>query len=150
MHHRLLSKSIIVSLACLLLVASSVAADGVSRTKRRKPVTRFRSEVKLSPPQQVRVPKTKLRIKFIAVENDSRCPADVTCVWAGNAAVKLELSGLGRASVVTLNTSEASQFVRETVYHGYKVTLVNLTPYPRSTQKIAAGDYQATLLVSKR
>ena len=149
MHHRSLSNLIILGIACLLLLGSSVAADGTARRKRRKPVIHFRSEVKLSPGQQVPVPGTKLRIKFTAVENDSRCPSDVTCVWAGNAAVNLELSGIGKASSVTLNTSKAAQFVSETMYQGYKVKLVDLSPYPRSKQRIAAGDYQATLLVSK-
>ena len=149
MKHRSLSKLIIVGIACLLLVGNSVSAHGTTHTKRRKPVKYFRSEVKVSPGQEVAVARTRLRIKFAAVENDSRCPSDVTCVWAGNAAVKLELTGLGKAQSVTLNTSKAGQFVSETVYQGYKVTLVDLSPYPRSTQKIAASAYQATLVVSK-
>lgn len=149
LHHRSLFKLILVGIACLLLVGSSVSADGTAPAKRRKPVTHFSTEVKLSPGQQAPVTKTKLRIKFTAVENDSRCPSDVTCVWAGNAGVKLELSGLGKIARVTLNTSKAGQFVSEIVYHGYKVKLVDLSPYPRSTQKIATSDYQATLLISK-
>jgi hypothetical protein len=149
MQHRSLFKLILVGIACLLLLGSSVSADGTVPAKRRKPVTHLSSEVKLSPGQQVPVPKTKLRIKFTTVENDSRCPSDVECVWAGNAAVKLELSGLGKTISVTLNTSSAAQFVSEIAYHGYKVKLVDLSPYPRSTQTIAASDYQATLLVTK-
>jgi hypothetical protein len=140
---------IIVGIACLLLVGSSVSADGTPRAKRRNPVMHFRSDLKLSPGQEVAVARTKLRIKFTAVENDSRCPSDVNCVWAGNAAVKLELSGLGKGKSVTLNTSKAGQFVSETIYQGYKVKLLDLSPYPRSTQKISPGDYQATLLVIK-
>jgi hypothetical protein len=140
---------ILVGIACLLLVGSSVSADGTASAKRRKPVTHFRSELKLSPGQEVAVARTKLRIKFIVVESDSRCPTDVKCVWAGNAAVKLQLSGLGKSQSVTLNTSQAGQFVSETIYQGYKVKLVDLSPRPLSTQKIAPSDYQATLLVIK-
>jgi hypothetical protein len=148
MNHRRLVKSLIASVACLLLLCS-FGASGTASAKRRKPVTHFRSELKLSPGQEAAVARTKLRIKFIVVENDSRCPTDVTCVWAGNAAVKLQLSGLGKSRNVTLNTSQAGQFVSETIYQGYKVKLVDLSPRPRSTQKIAPGDYQATLLVIK-
>jgi hypothetical protein len=91
-----------------------------------------------------------LRIKFVAVEDDSRCPADVKCVWAGNAAVRLEVSTNRRDSTsLTLNTSRSSALVGETQYQGYKLRLVELNPYPRSDQKIAAGDYTVTLLVSK-
>jgi hypothetical protein len=148
MNHCRLVKSLVVSMGCLLLLGS-FAATGTAYAKRRKPVTHFRSELKLSPGQAVAVAGTKLRIKFIAVESDSRCPTDVACVWAGNAAVKLQLSGLGKTRSVTLNTSQAGQFVSETIYQGYKVKLVDLSPRPRSTQKIAPGNYQATLLVIK-
>ena len=112
-------------------------------------VVRLGREFKLKAGQQVTVKRTKLRIRFIAVENDSRCPADVTCVWAGNAAVQLQL-GTGRSSkTVTLNTSKSQSFVGETEYRGYKVKLVDLSPYPRSNRKIARRDYTATLLVSE-
>src|SRR5213595_3393904 len=96
---------VLMGIVCSLLVGGSNAADGTTRTKRHKPVTRLSREVKLNVGQKLTVPETSLRITFTAVENDSRCPADVTCVWAGNAAVKLELSGLGKAKSVTLNTS---------------------------------------------
>jgi hypothetical protein len=148
MNHRRLVKSLVVSMGCLLLLGS-FGATGTAYAKRRKPVTHFRSELKLSPGQAVAVAGTKLRIKFMVVESDSRCPSDVKCVWAGNAAIKLQLSGLGKSKSVTLNTSQAGQFVSETIYQGYKVKLVDLGPYPLSTQKIAPGDYQATLLVVK-
>lgn len=148
MCHRRLVKSLIAGIGCLVLLGS-FAAPSTAYAKRRKPVTRFRSEVKLSPGQAVAVTPTKLRIKFIVVESDSRCPTDVTCVWSGNAAIKLQLSGLGKGRNVTLNTSQAGQFLSETIYQGYKVRLVGLSPSPRSTQKIAPSDYQATLLVTK-
>jgi hypothetical protein len=91
-----------------------------------------------------------LRIKFVAVEDDSRCPADVKCVWVGNAAVRLDVSTSRRdGKSLTLNTSRSSALVGETQYQGYKLRLVELNPYPRSDQKIAAGDYTVTLLVSK-
>jgi hypothetical protein len=50
---------------------------------------------------------------------------------------------------VTLNTSKSPSFAGETEYRGYKVKLVDLSPYPRSDRKIARRDYTATLLVSK-
>ncbi len=139
----------VVVIACSLLVGGSQAADGTTRVKRHKPTTRLSRELKLSVGQQVAVPGTRLRIKFTAVANDSRCPSDVTCVWAGNAAVKLELNGRGQGSSVTLNSSKAGQFVCEAAYQGYKVKLVELSPYPRSNRKIIPRDYRVTLLVSK-
>jgi hypothetical protein len=106
-------------------------------------------EFKLKIGERVNVRRTRLQISFSAVENDSRCPSDVTCVWAGNAAVHLQLgAGRGRKTV-TLNTSNGPSFGSETVYQGYKIKLVGLSPYPRSDRKIQQRDYTATLLVSK-
>ena len=34
-----------------------------------------------------------LTVKFAEVPNDSRCPDLAMCIWAGDAAVRLELSG---------------------------------------------------------
>jgi|SRR6185437_8310892 len=110
---------------------------------------RLDQEFKLKAGQQATVKGTKLRIRFIAVENDSRCPSDVTCVWAGNAAVQLQLATGRNSKTVTLNTSKSPSFVGEIEYRGYKVKLVDLSPYPRSNRKIGRREYTATLLVSK-
>ena len=141
--HRLQTRMASLAMSCLVVFASSglLAANPHSNTALEsvRPGREFRLKVK----------GTKLRIRFVAVENDSRCPSDVTCVWAGNAAVRLQL-GTGRGSkTVTLNTSKSPSFVGETEYQGYKVKLVELGPYPRSDRKIAPRDYTATLLVSK-
>ncbi len=34
-----------------------------------------------------------LKIKFLGVTEDSRCPTDVQCVWAGNAKMKFRITG---------------------------------------------------------
>jgi hypothetical protein len=107
-------------------------------------------EFNLKVGESTTVKRTGLRIRFAAVENDSRCPSDVTCVWAGNAAVQLQLGTGKRSKTVTLNTSNSPSFVGEVEYQGYKVKLIGLSPYPRSDRKIAKRDYRATLLVSKQ
>ena len=35
--------------------------------------------------QEKVIPKSKLRVKFVSLIADSRCPIDTKCVWAGNA-----------------------------------------------------------------
>jgi hypothetical protein len=58
------------------------------------------------------------------------------------------MGGKDRKSLV-LSTGRGAAFVSEMLYHGYKVRLVGLNPYPRSTQQISPDDYTVTLLVSK-
>jgi hypothetical protein len=137
-------------LTCAVLLGCWSIADGDVPAKGPAPAPRLGREFKLRARHQVTLPREGLRIKFISVKEDSRCPADVKCVWAGNAAVRLEVSTRGRGSrTLTLNTNNSSSSVDENQYRGYKLKLVELSPYPRSDRKIAPGDYVATLLVSK-
>ena len=53
--------------------------------------------VSLRAGQQKRVAKGELIVKFISVEEDSRCPKDAQCVWSGNAKVKVQI-GYPKAS----------------------------------------------------
>jgi hypothetical protein len=93
----------------------------------------------------------RLRIRFVQVASDSRCPVDVDCVWAGNAEVRFEVGGrLWRdKQTLTLDTNASAQGASEARHGRYTLKLTGLTPQPRSTGKIAAGRYTATLLVSK-
>ena len=92
-----------------------------------------------------------LRVRFARVASDSRCPVDVTCVWAGNAEVLFEVGakGGGRMKTLRLNTNASPERPGEGKYQRYTLKLVELSPRPRSNRKIPAGQYTATLLVSK-
>jgi hypothetical protein len=102
-------------------------------------------EIVLKAGQEIQLRGTPLRIAFLRVIGDSRCPRDVVCVWAGNGAVELELS-LGRDPErrVTLNSTVGP---RETVLGDYRVSLVELTPDPLSTRPIPPEDYAVRLRV---
>ncbi|MDX1393464.1 MAG: hypothetical protein R3195_03700 [Gemmatimonadota bacterium] len=88
-----------------------------------------------------------LRIRFETVSEDSRCAVDVVCVWAGNAAVGLELSrDGGPAERVTVNTGvEPLSIVRD----GLEIRITELRPDPVSTERIDPEDYRVSLDVSR-
>ncbi len=95
--------------------------------------------------QEVQVQGTGLTIRFVAIRDDSRCPLDVQCVWAGNAIVALVLSSPGAAPAeVVLNTTVEPKLA---TYAGHTVTLTNLKPFPRSGTAIEGSAYVATLEV---
>jgi len=143
---RLHLRLVFLATSCLLLFSSGTLAVGSPFAKQ---VGRIGREFKLQVGKQVTVKGSKLKIKFVGVDNDSRCPSDVTCVWGGNAAVRFQLSTGSRSKTVTLNTSKASSFISEVTFQGYRVKLIELSPYPRSDRKIEKRDYVTTLLVSK-
>ncbi len=72
--------------------------------------------------------KRKIKIKFIEVVEDSRCPSGVACIWAGNAKIKLSVSsGKSDAKIIELNSSLDPQSM---VVFGYEISFDTLTPYP--------------------
>ncbi len=89
-----------------------------------------------------------LAVRFLGIPQDSRCPKDVTCVWAGEVKVLVEavLNGrfLGRHELV-LGAGGPSATV---TLDGYVVQLLKLEPYPTSAG-IAPDAYAATFVINK-
>jgi len=89
-----------------------------------------------------------LKITFIRVQSDSRCPMDAVCIWAGDAIVKVALSQSGGSQAERdLHTGTTGS---QAAYLSYAITLVTLAPYPRSDRPIRPDDYVATLVVEAR
>jgi hypothetical protein len=88
-----------------------------------------------------------LAITFKRVDEDSRCPTDVQCVWAGQAIIVIEVvkdgENLGDSNL-TLGTpdSEASRVN----IPGYRIEALDLSPEPHS-EGIAPSEYVVTLIV---
>ncbi len=69
----------------------------------------------------------RLAVTFAAHLSDSRCPANVVCVWMGDAVVRIGARA-GRTTVEReLHTGIDP---RSLSVDGYTVTVVGLTPYP--------------------
>ena len=98
--------------------------------------------------QQVTIEGQKLTLKFSSLFHDSRCPTSVTCAWAGNGAIVVEVSRKKKKAVqAMLNTLLEPKQVE---YKGYTVRLVALNPYPKTPGQIDPSEYEAVLIVSKR
>lgn len=96
--------------------------------------------------QSARITGTPITVTFRSVSQDSRCPSDVQCVWAGDGAIMLGLQSTAVASQeTTLHTTLDPKFVD---YSGYRIRVVGLAPYPKSTTKISADKYVVTLQVA--
>ena len=89
-------------------------------------------------------------IRFSGVLEDSRCPTDVTCVWAGNAQAALGVGprrgtqGPTERVVLNTNTSVGTDSAESS---GLRLTLLDIFPAPKSTQPIPPGNYFAKLKV---
>jgi hypothetical protein len=97
----------------------------------------------------VLVDGTHVIVFFEGVLEDSRCPTGVQCPWAGNAAVRFEVSldnaGLAPQPIVLNTTLEPQQ----TDKFGVTIRLEGLDPYPVDSEPpIDPGSYVAELAVS--
>lgn len=91
-----------------------------------------------------RITGTQLSVRFEAVEQDSRCPIDVTCVWAGNALVRLRLQSAGCDTLLRLNTDLEP---RAGAGCAIPLEIRGLQPAPRSNEPPAGRPYRVRLLV---
>jgi hypothetical protein len=133
-------KLLVAGFACLLL---TTACDEKAPTG---PTVSLNQEFTLAPGEAARVADSSVRIQFLRVSGDSRCPADALCIQGGDALVHIRAGDNG-ASEYELHTGDES---RATVTHeGLRIQLVNLQPYPFSSRTIEPRDYRATLRVTR-
>lgn len=97
----------------------------------------------LAPGQTVRA--QDLRVEFLEVLDDSRCPANTTCVSAGDAIVLFELRTDTGSAEVELHVVDPAN--RAAVFDGYVVELTSLGPYPVSGETIAHSQYRAAIAI---
>ncbi len=91
----------------------------------------------------IRLEGSVLRIGFGEVLEDSRCPADVVCVWEGNGKVVIGIAaGMGPTHPLTLNTSLEP---RSVVWSGIRITLLELNPAPQAGKRIPPEEYSVRL-----
>ena len=88
-----------------------------------------------------------VRIEFERVIEDSRCPVGVTCIWEGDATVRLRVVGVGADVSVDLHTHP--NFAQERTAGNYRVRLGKLAPQPRAERPVNSKEYVATLVVTK-
>jgi len=91
----------------------------------------------------------QLKITFLGITEDSRCPADVECIWEGRAVAQFEFAKGGEVVVDSLATlSSAATPSDATTVFGQTVKLLEVTPYPQTTAPIPHGDYQVKIVVN--
>ena len=92
-------------------------------------------------------PYKGIKIKFVDLIEDSRCPTDTTCVWAGNAKISVQLSKNGKKKILEMNSGISPKTVH---FEVYDITLTRLTPAPASNIRIRKDGYVATFTITKR
>lgn len=95
-------------------------------------------------------------IKFLEVISDSRCPKEVTCVWAGEAKLLLGVFEDGKFIKEMLVTQSPSgiayniplNFSLEEIT--YFISGLELYPYPSTAETIPQGEYSLKIFVKEK
>lgn len=105
-------------------------------------------EFSLSTGESAIIKGENLKITFLEVLGDSRCPKNVTCIWAGQATCRVRLISNGTIEKVELTEPGLSDQHIQQVYQDYQLSF-RLLPYPESDKEITPGEYYLLLTISK-
>ena len=88
-----------------------------------------------------------VRLTFLAVEGDSRCPLNVQCVWEGDAELRLRAQQApGDSSDLVLHTTVQP---RATTVGEFRIEVVGLEPQPVQGEPIEPQHYSVRLAISR-
>ncbi len=93
-----------------------------------------------------------VELKFVEVLQDSRCPKNVTCVWAGEVVVLVDVFKNGNKTTqkkLTLSPTSHLQNLLGNILSTESLTIsgFNVLPYPESGNSIKKEDYYIQLEV---
>ncbi len=149
------SKSYLATLVVVTLYLQSAFISAPAGSAQDLTTTSDTNQITLAYPFKLGVDQTAyllpadLVFHFVNVTEDSRCPADVQCIWAGQVSILIEYSrastgqSLGDFTLTLMGSSSTEVSTIE----GYLVKLARVDPYPVSTEQIHPSNYIATLIV---
>lgn len=80
-------------------------------------------------------------LEFVALVEDSRCPADAMCIWQGQAVLQFDLDGQRFKVTFTGPDDEVR------VVDGWAVQVLDVQPYPLASQPHDPADTEVTVRV---
>ena len=83
-----------------------------------------------------------LNIKMLGITEDSRCPIDVKCIWAGKASANVELRLGEITGMAALDTGNNPY-----PFEDYLIKFVDVKPEKIAGQEIAPSEYTATFSI---
>ncbi|MBD3299560.1 MAG: hypothetical protein GF341_12960, partial [candidate division Zixibacteria bacterium] len=146
-----MSRSILISIVGILLLASCSGEQAVNPDGGREPLNRTVSNpFEFGIGETVTVTNEGVSVTFMEVIEDSRCPTDVVCFWEGQVTLGLEVVDLPSDTFfvpVSMRPGTLGPIPPPKDTLGFRFALIDVTPYPVSTDTIADSEYVARLAV---
>ena len=134
-----------------LTIMALAGALAASTALRATAASAFSSTVEVTRETPARIASEKLRIALVDVE-DSRCPVNARCVWAGHAKVTLSVTRAGKRRTIVIGTPAPidMHLPQDADLGAYHFSLVALEPDNPGGSAEGAPHYRATVKVTKR
>ncbi len=136
---------LLLSLALFLIPVLSPGCTDQSANTR----VNLNQEFTLAIGQSAEINGENLTVRFNDVVEDSRCPKNVTCIWAGRVSTIIDVTKDGKKEQTVLTemglTSDAAQQEYQTYLFKFRVD-----PYPEAGKQINKSDYRLALTVNKK
>jgi len=129
----------------VMLLVFSVGCDNQSK----EIAAELGQEVELQPGQSLVIEDEPIKVKFIEVAGDSRCPTGATCIWEGEVVCILEITYLDNTYTTTITQPGLTQQKSTDVFHKYEITF-HVEPYPELDKEIKADEYRLQLMIEKK
>ena len=111
---------------------------------------KLNTEFQLEVDQTAFIVSENIKVKFLNVTEDSRCPSDVVCVWEGQVTILLSImhndQDLGDFALTIRGGDET---LADKTFDGHSIQVMQVGPYPKASEPTKLSDYLVTLLVSK-
>lgn len=128
-----------------LLIAIIASSSACSSQPVRK-IGEFGHKIILIPGQEFSLNDNELIIRFLEIVNDSRCPTDVQCIWAGEVSVKVEIEYQGQTKSMIMTQSGSNE--SDTQILNFKISF-DIQPYPIDEKQLKPDEYRLSLIVTQ-
>ena len=104
-------------------------------------------EFSLSIGESVAIKGENLKVTFLKVLEDSRCPKGVQCIWEGRARSLVSFVS-NNMTEIELTEPGLTDSLAQYTFQNYFITF-HLLPYPEAGKEITADQYRLTMFVNK-
>jgi len=132
--------SLVTTLVAILLLASCVQQPSETSAA-------LGQKVSLVPGQAASIQGEGLKIRFLEITADSRCPTGVTCIWAGEVSSLVEIDF--RDSTLSRVLTAPGSSPGKADFENYEIVF-EVQPYPEAGKQIGKEDYRLSLEVNKK
>ncbi len=144
----------VILLLSLLSLINCQTQKPANEPKKETPSQNDSLQINLKQGENKFLQEFEMNVTFKKITEDSRCPKDVHCIWAGNATAEIEVMGIyTRPVVLKLSTTNdySKKYSNTQKFNGYLFTLLSVSPENTTSKgfKELQGIYQISLQIEK-